>query len=107
MAPADFQGVPEDDQPGAPAPQDKINFVKEAFHLQYNWIAMERAGAFELLGTSFIPVILAPRVPAEMATRYVHAAQVSGASRTNFAEFSSTSQIFLQQIDSRLQGLLN
>ena len=25
----------------------------------------------------------------------------------NFAQFSSTSQIFLQQIDSRLQGLLN
>jgi chromosome segregation ATPase len=26
---------------------------------------------------------------------------------SNFAQFSSTSQIFLQQIDSRLQGLLN
>ena len=59
MAPADFQGVPEDDQPGAPAPQDNINFVKEAFHLQYNWIAMVSAGAFALVSGSFLPIILA------------------------------------------------
>src|SRR6266436_3948756 len=59
MAPADFQGVPEDDQPGAPAPQDKINFVKEAFHLQYNWIAMVSASAFALVSGSFLPIILA------------------------------------------------
>jgi len=36
MAPADLQGVPEEDQLSGPAPQEKINFVKEAFHLQYN-----------------------------------------------------------------------
>src|SRR5260370_31707993 len=59
MAPADFQGVPEDDHLGAPAPQDKINFVKEAFHLQYNWIAMVSAGAFALVSGSFLPIILA------------------------------------------------
>src|ERR1700730_5419499 len=59
MAPADFQGVPEDDQPGAPAPQGKINFVKEAFHLQYNWIAMVSAGAFALVSASFLPMVLA------------------------------------------------
>src|ERR1700692_2541681 len=59
MAPADFQGVPEDDQLGAPVPQDKINFVKEAFHLQYNWIAMVSAGAFALVSGSFLPIILA------------------------------------------------
>jgi hypothetical protein len=46
-------------------------------------------------------------LPAEMQSRYVHAAQVCGAIRSNFAQFSSTSQIFLQQIDARLQGLLN
>jgi hypothetical protein len=148
MAPADFQGVPGDDQPGAPAPQDKVNFVKEAFHLQYNWIAMVSAGAFALVSASFLPIILAgglelmylaivpqnwrfqrlirsrkfaeeqqkhqqklsemlASLPAEMQSRYVHAAQVCGAIRTNFAQFSSTSQIFLQQIDARLQGLLN
>ena len=42
----------------------------------------------------------------EMQSRYIHSAQVCASIRTNFAQFSSTSQIFLQQIDSRLQGLL-
>ena len=59
MAPTDLQGVPEDDQLGGAAPQDKINFVKEAFHLQYNWIAMVSAGAFALVSGSFLPIILA------------------------------------------------
>src|SRR5580698_4376121 len=148
MAPADLQGMPEDDQLGAPGPQDKINFVKEAFHLQYNWIAMVGAGAFALVSGSFLPIILAgglelmylaivpqnwrfqrlvrswkfaegqrahqqklsemlASLPAELQSRYVHAAQVCGSIRSNFAQFSSTSQIFLQQIDTRLQGLLN
>src|SRR5580693_4397910 len=148
MAPADFQGTPESEQLGAPGPQEKINFVKEAFHLQYNWIAMVSAGAFALVSGSFLPIILAgglelmylaiiPQnwrfqrlvkswkfaeeqqkhqqqlgemlrmLPAELQSRYIHAAQVCGSIRTNFAQFSSTSQIFLQQIDTRLQGLLN
>src|SRR5580658_5643616 len=148
MAPADLQGVPEDDQLGSPSPQDRINFVREAFHLQYNWIAMVSAGAFALVSASFLPIILAgglelmylaivpqnwrfqrlmrsrkfaeeqqkhqeklsemiASLPPEMQSRYVHAAQVCGAIRNNFAQFSSTSQIFLQQIDERLQGLLN
>jgi hypothetical protein len=147
MVPADLQGVPED-QLGAPAPPDKINFVREAFHLQYNWIAMVSAGAFALVSGSFLPIILAGGVelmylaivpqnwrfqrlvrswkfseqqqkqqqqlsdllrmlPADLQSRYIHAAQVCGSIRTNFAQFSSTSQIFLQQIDTRLQGLLN
>ena len=148
MAPADFHGMQEDDQPGPPVPQENINYVKEAFHLQYNWIAMLSAGAFALVSGSFLPIILAgglelmylaivPQnwrfqrlvrswkfakqqqqhqqklsemlgsLPAELQSRYVHAAQVCGSIRSNFAQFSSTSQIFLQQIDSRLQGLLN
>src|SRR5271166_4013741 len=148
MAPADLQGMPEDDQLGGPAPQDKINFVKEAFHLQYNWIAMVSAGAFAVVSGSFLPIILAGGlelmylaiVPqnwrfqrlvrswkfseqqqkqqqqlgdllrmllADLQSRYIHAAQVCGAIRGNFAQFSSTSQIFLQQIDTRLQGLLS
>jgi hypothetical protein len=148
MAPANLQGLPEDDQLGALAPQEKINFVREAFHLQYNWIAMVSAGAFALVSGSFLPIILAgglelmylaivPQnwrfqrlvkswkfseerqkhqqklsemlacLPAEMQSRYVHAAQVCGAIRSNFAQFSATSQIFLQQIDARLQGLLS
>ncbi len=148
MARADFQGTPESEQLGAPGPQDKIDFVKEAFHLQYNWIAMVSAGAFALVSGSFLPIILAGglelmylaivphnwrfqrlvrswkfseqqqkqqqqlgdllrMLPADLHSRYIHAAQVCGSIRTNFAQFSSTSQIFLQQIDSRLQGLLN
>jgi hypothetical protein len=146
MAPADFQGMQQDDQ-SPPAPPGNIDFVKEAFHLQYNWIAMVSAGAFALVSGSFLPIILAgglelmylaivpqnwrfqrlvrswkfaeeqrgqqqklgemlASLPAEMQSRYVHAAQVCSAIRSNFAQFSSTSQIFLQQIDTRLQGLL-
>src|SRR5580658_4741759 len=143
MAAADFQ-----DQPGPPSPPESINYVKEAFHLQYNWIAMVGAGAFALVSGSFLPVILAgglelmylaivPQnwrfqrlvrswkfadqqqkqqqqlgnllrmLPADLQSRYIHAAQVCGSIRTNFTQLSSTSQIFLQQIDTRLQGLLN
>jgi len=148
MAPADFQGMQDDNQLGPSAPQENINFVREAFHLQYNWIGMVSAGAFALVSGSFLPIILAgglelmylaivpqnwrfqrlvrswkfaeqqrahqqklgemlASLPPEMQSRYVHAAQVCGSIRTNFAQFSSTSQIFLQQIDARLQGLLN
>ena len=143
MAPADFQ-----DQPGPASSPQNINYVREAFYLQYNWIAMVGAGAFALLSGSIQPIILAgglelmylaivPQnwrfqrlvrswkfaeeqqqhqeklgkmlgsLPAELQSRYVHAAQVCGSIRSNFAQLSSTSQIFLQQIDSRLQGLLN
>jgi hypothetical protein len=149
MAPADFPGAREqNDDQSPPAAQQNLDFVKEAFHLQYNWIAMVGAGAFALVSGSFLPVILAgglelmylaivpqnwrfqrlvrsrkfaeeqrahrqklsemlASLPPEMQSRYVHAAQVCGAIRGNFAQFSTTSQIFLQQIDERLQGLLN
>lgn len=135
------------DQP-APPSQKEISYVREAFHLQYNWIALAGAGAFALISGSFLPIILAggleliylatvPQnwrfqrlvrswkyaeelqkhqqqlgemlrsLPAELQSRYVHAAQVCGSIRNNFAQLSTTSQIFLQQIDSRLQGLLS
>jgi len=42
-----------------------------------------------------------------MQSRYLNSAQVCSTIRSNFAQYSSTSQIFLQQIDTRLQGLLN
>jgi hypothetical protein len=136
------------DQPGSPDQQENISYVKEAFHLQYNWIALAGAGAFALISGSFLPIIFAgglelmylaivPQnwrfqrlvrswklseqqkqhqqklnemlrsLPPEMQSRYIHSAQVCSSIRSNFAQFSSTSQIFLQQIDSRLQGLLN
>jgi len=144
MAPADFQP----DQPHPPGIEDEINYVKEAFHSQYNWIAMAGAGAFALISGTFLPIILGAglemiylavipqssrfrrlirslklkeeqrkhqerldemlrNLPAEMQSRYVHAAQVCGAIRSNFAQLSSASQIFLQQVDTQLQGLLN
>ena len=43
----------------------------------------------------------------EMQSRYVHCAQICGSIRANFAQLSSQSQIFLQQIDTSLQGLLS
>jgi hypothetical protein len=42
-----------------------------------------------------------------MQSRYVHCAQICGSIRQNFAQLSSQSQIFLQQIDVSLQGLLS
>ena len=136
------------DQPGPPDQQTDINYVKEAFHSQYNWIAMVGAGVFALISGTFLPMILAAglemiylsivpqssrfrrlvrslkfaeeqrqhqqrladmlkNLPPEMQSRYIHSAQVCTSIRNNFAQLSSTSQIFLQQIDSRLQGLLN
>src|SRR3984885_129365 len=125
---ADYQ-----DQSGSPAPPENINYVKEAFHNQYNWIGMVGAGAFAVVSGSLLPIVLAGGVelmylaivpqnwhfqrlvrswkfaeqqqdvqkqlgemlrslPAEMQSRYVHAAQVCGSIRTNFTQLSSTSQ---------------
>jgi hypothetical protein len=47
------------DQPSPPDQQENISFVKEAFNLQYNWIALAGAGAFALVSGSFLPIILA------------------------------------------------
>src|SRR5262249_37632826 len=46
-------------------------------------------------------------LPADMQSRYIALAQVCGSIRSNFSQLSSTSQIFVQQMDQRLQGLLN
>jgi len=137
--------------PEAPglAPQDKdINFVKEAFNIQYNWIALGGAAAFALVTGTAIPIALAgglelmylavvsqhPRfqrlvrswkfaeqqklneqklgdmlrsLPPDMQGRYIKLAEVCRSIRGNFAQLSSTSQIFVQQMDTRLEGLLH
>jgi hypothetical protein len=142
------------DQPGfpsAPGPdsqKQEISFVKEAFKVQYNWIALAGMGALAVITGSALPLILAgglelmylavvPQnwrfqrlvrswkfgeeqqareqklgemlraLPADMQTRYVNLAQVCGSIRANYSQLSSTSQIFVQQMDQRLQGLLN
>lgn len=132
------------DSPG----QKKINFLKEAFHLQYNWIALGAAGAFALVSGSLLPVLLAAgaelmylatipnnwrfqrlvrswklaeekqqtqqsladllkHLPGDLQSRYIKLAEVCGGIRANFAQLSSSSQIFVQQMDSRLEGLLH
>ena len=143
-----FTGSGLPDAPGPDAPKKDINFVKEAFNVQYNWIALGGAAAFALVTGTAIPLALAgglelmylavvsqhPRfqrlvrswkfaeeqkqneqklsdmlrsLPPDMQGRYVRLAEVCGSIRGNFAQLSSTSQIFVQQMDSRLQGLLH
>ena len=144
MSPADFQ----DQLPSSPDQSRDINFVKEAFHLQYNWIALAGAGVFALLRGSLLPAILAGGVelmylaivpqnwrfqrlvrswkfseeqqrhqqklsqmlrslPSDMQSRYWKLGEVCSSIHNNFNQLSTTSQIFLQQMDGRLSGLLN
>ena len=134
------------DQPQAPI--DRTNYVKAAFHWQYNWISLAGAAAFALLSGTALPILLAAglelmylavvpqssrfrrlvrswqlaeeqlrhqqklnemlrNLSPEMQSRYVHCAQICGSIRANFAQLSSQSQIFLEQIDASLQGLLS
>jgi hypothetical protein len=143
MSAPDFQ-----DQPSSPDQSRDINFVKEAFHLQYNWIALAGAGVFALLSGSLLPAILAGGIelmylaivpqnwrfqrlvrswkfseeqqkhqqklsqmlrslPSDMQSRYWKLAEVCSSIHNNFNQLSTTSQIFLQQMDGRLTGLLN
>lgn len=46
-------------------------------------------------------------LPGDLQTRYIKLAEVCGGIRANFAQLSSTSQIFVEQMDSRLEGLLH
>jgi hypothetical protein len=128
--------------------QKDINYFKEAFNIQYNWIGLGAAGAFALIGATFLPLILAAgaeliylatvpnnsrfrrlvrswklaeekqrtqqsltdllrHLPGDLQTRYIKLAEICGGIRANFAQLSSTSQIFVQQMDSRLEGLLH
>jgi len=130
-----------------PPGDEEISFVKEAFNLQYNWIALAGAGVFAVLSGSLLPLLLAggfelmylaivPQnwrfqrlvrsrklaekleqnqqhfaemlntLSSEAKGRYVQLAQVCASVRRNFSQLSSTSQMFLQQMDKRLDGLL-
>ena len=44
-------------------------------------------------------------LPPEMRTRYAHVAEVCEAIRANYARLSSTSQIFVKQMEDKLSGL--
>jgi hypothetical protein len=127
--------------------REEINFVKEAFNLQYNWISLAGAGIFAVISGSLLPILLAAGVelmylaivpqnwrfqrlvrswklaekleqnqqqfaellselPSDAKARYTQLAQVCASVRRNFSQLSSTSQLFLQQMDARLDGLL-
>jgi uncharacterized protein YukE len=143
-----FSGSSMPDAPGPDAPGKDINFVKEAFNIQYNWIALGGAAAFALVTGTAIPIALAgglelmylavvsqhPRfqrlvrswkfaedqklheqklsdmlrsLPPDMQDRYIKLAEVCRSIRGNYSQLSSTSQIFVQQMDSRLEGLIH
>jgi hypothetical protein len=143
-----FSGSSLPDAPGPDTRDKDINFVKEAFNIQYNWIALGGAAAFALVTGTAIPLALAgglelmylavvsqhPRfqrlvrswrfadeqkrneqklgdmlrsLPPDMQGRYIKLAEVCRSIRGNFAQLSSTSQIFVQQMDTRLEGLLH
>src|SRR5215472_13957481 len=134
------------DQPKVPV--DPTNYVKAAFHWQYNWISLAGAVGFAIISGTALPILLAAglelmylalvpqssrfrrlvrswqladeqlkhqqklnemlrNLSPEMQSRYVHCAQICGSIRTNFAQLSAQSQIFLEQIDTSLQGLLS
>jgi hypothetical protein len=136
------------DPTSTPGDREEINFVKEAFNLQYNWIALAGAGLFAVLSGSLLPIVLAAgaelmylaivsqntqfqrlvrswkfgeelqqrqvqfaemlnSLSPEAKARYTKLAQVCAYVRGNFSQFSTTSKIFLQQMDSRLDGLLH
>jgi hypothetical protein len=127
---------------------DKINFVKEAFNWQYNWIGLAGAAAFALISGTGLPLVLAAglelmylslipqnsrfrrlvrswkyaeekrlhekrltavfhELPPEMRKRYVELQERCRDIQANYARLSSTSQIFVQNMGERLQGLLH
>src|SRR5579871_3915806 len=47
------------DRQNTPPPADNINYVKAAFHWQYNWITLAGAAAFALVAGTALPVLLA------------------------------------------------
>jgi hypothetical protein len=143
-----FSGSSLPDAPGPDAPKKDINYVKEAFNIQYNWIALGGAAAFALVTGTAIPIALAgglelmylavvsqhPRfqrlvrswkfaeeqklneqklgdmlrsLPPDMQGRYIKLAEVCRSIRGNFSQLSSTSQMFVQQMNQRLEGLLH
>ena len=143
-----FPGSSLPDPPGPDAPKKDINFVKEAFNIQYNWFALGGAAAFALVTGTAIPIALAgglelmylavvsqhPRfqrlvrswkfaeeqkqneqklgdmlrsLPPDMQGRYIKLAEVCRSIRGNFSQLSSTSQMFVQQMNQRLEGLLH
>lgn len=123
-----------------------VNYVKAAFHWQYNLIALAGAVGFAVVSASGLPLLLAAGVeliylstvpqnsrfqrmvrswqyaeqkraqqkglsdlfrelPPEMRSRFARLDAVCQAIRENYKRLSSTSQMFAEQMESKLDGL--
>jgi hypothetical protein len=124
----------------------EINYLKEAFQLQYNWIALAGAAAFAIVSGTALPLILGAgleliylstvpnmsrfqrlvrswkfdeqkkqrqkslsalfyELPPEMRARYAAIENTARAIRENYKRLTSTSQMFIDQMESKLEGL--
>jgi len=122
------------------------NYLKEAFHLQYNWIGIAGAVAFAVVSGSALPLILGAgleliylsvipnnsrfqrlvrswkfdaekrererglsqlfyELPPEMKARYAGMEGICRGIRANYSRLTSTSQMFVEQMESKLSGL--
>jgi hypothetical protein len=123
-----------------------INYVKAAFHWQYNLITLAGAVGFAVVSASGLPLLLAAgaeliylstipqnsrfqrlvrswqyaeqkkqqqrglsdlfrELPPEMRSRYARLDAVCQAIRENYKRLTSTSQMFAEQMESKLDGL--
>jgi hypothetical protein len=136
-------------EPGIPsAKPEQISYVKEAFHLQYNVIALAGAAVFSLVSLNPLPLLLAgglelmylsilpnnPRfqrlvrswkeadwrkaqqsrladlfhtLTPTVQGRYTALQSLTESIRHNYRQLSSSSQIFIAQMEEKLDGLLN
>jgi len=116
--------MPQDD-----SSRSDINYVKEAAKLQYNWITLAGMAGFALVSGSALPLLLGAGleliylslVPQNSRfQRLVRSWKYADEKRqhdqrlnamfqeirANYSRLSSTSQIFAQQMEDKLQGLL-
>jgi hypothetical protein len=132
--------------PAKPA-ERQISYVKEAFHLQYNLIALAGAALFSVISLNPLPLLLAGglelmylsavpnnsrfqrlvrswkesewrkaqqsrladlfrSLPAAVQERYTTLQSLAGSIRQNYRQLSSSSQVFIAQLEERLDGLL-
>jgi len=124
----------------------EINYLKEAFHLQYNYIALAGAAAFAVVSGTALPLMLGAgleliylsivpnnsrfqrlvrswkfeqqkkerekglsqlfyELPPEMKARYASMDGICRGIRANYGRLTSTSQMFVEQMESKLSGL--
>lgn len=123
-----------------------LNYLKAAFHWQYNWIGLGGAAAFAVISASALPLLLAAGVeliylstvpqnarfqrlvrswkyaedkrqrdmslsalfhelPQEMRVRFANLDNTCRSIRANYRRLSSTSQMFAEQMEAKLDAL--